>query len=173
MLDLFVRAGDSTEKIPVIVEKATEQDLKATKTWQTDWTTPFALQLPNKVALRRASNGELLGLMAYEVDEICLAVEVIYLESARHSNANLLHIEGGHKQYYGIAKALFAHAVEASLEAGFGGVIVFRAKVDELLDYYKREFGARQVAAYDPYRMVLWEDAAEQIISEFRRDPDV
>lgn len=30
------------------------------------------------------------------------------MESARHSNANLLQAEGGHKRYYGIAKVLFA-----------------------------------------------------------------
>lgn len=28
-----------------------------------------------------------------------LAVDILYAESARHSNANLLHIEGGHKRY--------------------------------------------------------------------------
>jgi dTDP-4-amino-4,6-dideoxygalactose transaminase len=33
-----------------------------------------------------------------------------------------------------------------------------------------REFGARQVGAYDPFRLVLWEDAAEALISEYRRD---
>lgn len=173
MLHLFVQDPSADKNIPVIAEKATEQDLEATKDWQTDWTTPFARQLPNQVALRRADDQELLGLMAYELDESCLAVEVIYLESARHSNANLLHIEGGKKRYYGIAKALFAYAVQVSLDAGFDGVLMFKAKTSELLDYYKREFGACQVAAYDPYRMVIWEDAAERIVSEFRRDPHV
>lgn len=170
MLHLFVRDAVSDEKILVIVEKATEHDRESTKDWQTNWTTTFARQLPNQVALRRADDQELLGLMAYELDESCLAVEVIYLESARHSNANLLHIEGSPKRYYGIAKALFAYAVEVSLDAGFDGVLMFKAKTSELLDYYKREFGACQVAAYDPYRMVIWEDAAERIVSEFRRD---
>lgn len=173
MLHLFVRDFPSEEKIPAIVEKATKQDLEETKDWQTDWTTPFARQLPNQVALRRADDQELLGLMAYELDESCLAVEVIYMESARHSNANLLHIEGGHKRYYGIAKALFAYAVQLSLDAGFDGVLMFKAKTSELLDYYRREFGACQVSAYDPFRMVIWEDAAERIISEFRRDSNV
>lgn len=173
MLNLFVRDSVSDEKIPATVEKATEQDLEATKDWQTNWTTPFARRLSNKVALHRADDGELLGLMSYELDESCLAVEIIYLESAHHSNANLLHIEGGQKRYYGIAKALFAYAVQVSLDAGFDGVLMFKAKTSELLDYYRREFGACQVAAYDPYRMVIWEDAAERIVSEFRRDSHV
>ena len=99
-----------------------------------------------------------------------MAVEIIYLESARHSNANLLHAESGQKRYYGIAKALFAYAVQVSLDAGFDGVLVFKAKTSELVDYYAREFGAGRLSAYEPFRMAIWEDAAETIISEFRRD---
>lgn len=171
-MDLFVRGATSGEEIPAVVDPATEQDLVATRNWQTRWETPFAAKLPNKVALRRTDNGELLGLMSYELDKKSLAVEVIYMESASHSNANLLHIQGGHKRYYGIAKALFAYAVQASLNAGFDGVLVFKAKTSELLDYYMREFGARRAAAYDPFRMIIWEDAAERIIEEFRRNLD-
>lgn len=170
MLDLFVRDAVSGGKIPAVVGAATEQDLAATKDWQTSWETTFARELPNKVALRRTDDGELLGLMSYELDEKGLAVEVIYMESARHSNANLLNAEGGHKRYFGIAKALFAYAVQISLDAGFDGVLVFKAKTSELLDYYARAFGARRAAAYDPFRMIIWEDAAERIIEEFRRN---
>lgn len=170
MLDLYVWDAASGNKIPTVVRSATKQDLVATRTWQTRWETPFAAQLPNKVALCRADDCELLGLMSYDLDEKSLAVEIIYMESARHSNANLLHAEGGKKRYYGIAKALFAYAVQVSLDAGFDGILVFKAKTSDLLDYYAREFGARRVAAYDPFRMIIWEDAAEKIIEEFRRD---
>jgi hypothetical protein len=117
--------------------------------------------------MHRTDNDELLGLMSYELDEKGLAVEIIYVESARHSNANLLHAEGGQKKYIGIAKALFAYAVQVSLDAGFDGVLVFRAKTSELRDYYQQKFGARRVGAYDPFRLVVWEDAAEQIISDY------
>ena len=172
MLNLYVLDAVSDERIPVGVSEATEHDLTATKDWQTSWTTPFARHLPNKVALHRSDDGELLGLMSYELDEGGLAVEILYMESARHSNANLLHAIGQQKRYYGIAKALFAYAVQVSMDAGFDGVLVFRAKTSELLEYYAREFGARQVAAYDPFRMVIWEDAAERIISEFRGYPN-
>ena len=159
-----------TEMIPVMVDVATDSDLAETKEWQTSWLSPFALHLPNKVALRRSDDHELLGLMSYELDRKGMAVEIIYLESARHSNANLLHAESGQKRYYGIAKALFAYAVQVSLDAGFDGVLVFKAKTSELVDYYAREFGARRLSAYEPFRMTIWEDAAETIISEFRRD---
>lgn len=170
MLNLFVLDSSSGERISAFVGTATEQDLSATRDWQTNWKTPFARQLPNKVALHRVDDGELLGLMSYEQDETTLAVEIIYMENARHSNANLLHAEGEHKRYYGIAKALFAYAVQVSLDAGFDGVLIFKAKTSDLLDYYAREFGARRTAAYDPFRMIIWEDAAERIIAEFRRD---
>ena len=134
MLDLYVRNAVSGEEVPAVVGAATERDLATTKDWQTSWDTPFAHGLPNKVALRRADDCELLGLMSYELDERGLAVEVIYMESASHSNANLLHASGGNKRYYGIAKALFAYAVQVSLDAGFGGVLVFKAKTGDLLD---------------------------------------
>ena len=111
--------------------------------------------------------------MSYELDEKGLAVEILYVESARHSNANLLRAEGGHKRCYGIAKALFAYAVQISFDAGSDGVLVFKAKTSGLLDYYARAFGARRAAAYDPFRMIIWEDAAERIIAEFRRDSNV
>lgn len=48
------------------------------------------MEMPNKVALRRTDTNELLGLMAYIVDGRSLAVEIVYVESADHSNTNLL-----------------------------------------------------------------------------------
>lgn len=167
-INLFVNAVPSGEKIPVAVLPATPDDLAATKTWQTRWTTKAAIEMPNKVALKRVDDGELLGLMSYEVEDAILAVEIIYIESAAHSNTNLLRKKGEDKRYLNIARALIAYAVKISIEAGYGGVLLFKAKTDELLEYYKREFGAVQVARYDPYRLVIWEDEAEAIISEYR-----
>lgn len=171
MLELFVWDAACDEKIPVAVRPAADLDFAATQEWQTRWDTEQALQFPNKVALYRTDQKELLGLMSYALDDRAMAVEIVYLESAPHSNANLLHKTGGQKRYYGIAKALFAHAVQLSLQAGFDGVLVFRAKTSGLLEYYTRVLGARRVAAYDPFRMVVWEDAAQRIIAEYRRDP--
>lgn len=94
--------------------------------------------------------------------------QCVVLEKLRSgSNANLLRTKGGQKKYSGIAKALFAYAVQVSIDAGFDGILFFKAKTSELLDYYMQEFGARQVASYDPFRLVIWEDAAENIVSEF------
>ena len=169
-LSLFVYAAPSGEKIPAVVVPATASDFSATKNWQTSWTTRAVQSMPNKVALKRADDGELLGLMSYKAEDSILAVEIIYIESAAHSNANLLHKTGTEKKYVDIARALFAYAVSVSLEAGYGGVLVFKAKNDDLLEYYMKEFGAVQVGRYDPYRLVIWEDEAEEIISAYREE---
>ena len=96
--NLFVWNTDLSEKISATITPATSGDLKQTMDWQTQWTSRAAREMPNKVALRRRDNAELLGLMSYELDEKGLAVEIIYLESAGHSNANLLNTKGGQKK---------------------------------------------------------------------------
>ncbi|MBO4914778.1 MAG: hypothetical protein J5449_06175 [Oscillospiraceae bacterium] len=166
-LKLYVWNTDMSDKVPVSVVPASQSDLKATKDWQTRWTSTAAKEMPNKVALHRTDDGELLGLMSYEIDHGALAVEIIYIESAAHSNANLLHATGGSKKYIGVARALIAYAAKASVDAGFDGVLFFKAKTDELRKYYMQEFGAMPVGRYDPYRLVIWEDAAANILSDF------
>lgn len=104
MLNLFVLDAEG-DKVPVYVSAATPDDLRATAKWQTQWTSKAALEMPNKVALRRTGTNELLGLMAYIVDGRSLAVEIVYVESVDHSNTNLLRVEGRPKKYIGIAKA--------------------------------------------------------------------
>ena len=68
-----------------------------------------------------------------------------------------------------LAKALFAYAISISKEAGFDGVLVFKAKTTELVDYHIREFGACHADSYDPFRLIIWEDAAETILNEYRK----
>lgn len=166
--DLFVWAADMASKIDVFVSNAEEDDFLKTGRWQTNWMSAAVQKMPNKVALRRTDNGELLGLMSYELDQGALAVEIIYIESAAHSNANLLSASGQKKKYIGIARALIAYAAKVSVDAGFDGVLFFKAKTDELREYYMREFGAMPVGRYDPYRLVIWEDAAAKILSGYR-----
>ena len=132
VLKLFVLDASSGEKVPVTVDTATEQDLAATQDWQTNWTTPYALSLPNKVALHRTDDGELLGLMSYELDEKGLAVEIISFERARPSTVNLLSAEWGHKKNNGIAKGFFVYATPMSFDNHFYGVLYFRSYTSEI-----------------------------------------
>ncbi len=99
-LQLFVWNHDFSNQIPADIRPASDADL--TKTWQTLWTSRAAKQMPNKVALCRTDNSELWGLMSYELDQKGLAVEVIYIESAGHSNANLLRISGEEKSMWAL-----------------------------------------------------------------------
>lgn len=166
-LNLYVYHLPSGERVPVQVLPATSDDLASTIDWQTKWTSKAVRAFPNKVALKRSDDGELLGLMSFRKVDSILAVEIVYLENAAHSNANLLREKGADKKYLGIAKALNAYAIQVSLEAGYEGVLVFKAKSDKLLEYYMSEFGAKQVGRYDPYRLVIWEDEAHALLSSY------
>ena len=167
MIDLYVIDTLQDKKIPSVVVEATEEDLALTTGWQTSWLSPEAIAMPNKVALHRKDDHELLGLMSYIVDDRSLAVEIVYIESAGHSNANLIRGNNRPKKYIGIAKALFAYAVDISIAAGFDGIIVFKAKTTELVEYYMQEFGAKHAGSYDPFRLILWEDAAARILADY------
>lgn len=171
-MDLYVWNSDLSTTVPVEVTPATPEDLKNTSDWQTQWTSKAARAMPNKVALRRKDTDELLGLMSYRVDEKGYAVKIVYLESAGHSNANLLKKSAQPKKYVGIAKALFAYAIQVSKDWGFDGVIYFKAKTSELREYYGRVFGAVPLGQYDPFRMIVWEDAAQAILSSYESEAE-
>ena len=55
------------------------------------------------------------------------------------------------------------------MTAGFDGVIVFKAKTTELVEYYMQEFGAKHAGSYDPFRLILWEDAATRILADYKK----
>ena len=166
-MHLFVWNYNRTVKIPVEVTPATKSDLQNTSSWQTKWTSKAVASMPNKVSLHRVDDGELLGMMSYDIHERGMAVEVIYIESAGHSNANLLRSTDNQKKYLGIAHALFAYAAQVSMDAGFGGVFFFRAKTTKLKSYYMKEFGAVPLGQYDPLRLIVWEEAAETLLSTY------
>ena len=63
---------------------------------------------------------------------------------------------------------LLVYAAKTSIDAGFDGVLFFKAKTAELRRYYIQEFGATPVGRHDPYRLVIWEDAAANIISDYK-----
>ena len=172
-LNLQVTRLQDGAKVPVHVVAAGKLDFQQTASmrWQTNWKTMDTAYFPNRVALKTEEQ-ELLGLMSYFCDDRFLAVELVYLESQPESNANLLHQNGQEKKYQGIAKALFAYAVQESINHGYDGVVLFKAKTDTLLEYYLHEFGARPVGRYDTFRLVLCEDAAQRLIAEYEVNAD-
>lgn len=118
-LNLQVTRLQDGAKVPVHVVAAGKLDFQQTASmgWQSNWKTMDTAYFPNRVALKTEEQ-ELLGLMSYSCDDRFLAVELVYLESQPESNANLLHQNGQEKKYQGIAKALFAYAVQESINHG-------------------------------------------------------
>jgi len=171
-LNLFVIDKATKVKIPAVVTPATEEDFAKTLSdaWQTDWNSKAAKTFPNKVALRRRDNDELLGLMSYEIHSKSMVVEIVYIESAAHSNANLLRQTGKYKKYQNIARALIAYAVKVSLENGCDGVVTFQAKTTELYIYYMKEFGAAPLPPRGEYRMIIWDDVAADLIRIYQKE---
>lgn len=47
-------------------------------------------------------------------------------------------------------------------------MLYFRAKTTELREYYMKEFGAVPLGQYDPFRMIIWEGVAEEILTEYK-----
>ena len=107
--------------------------------------------MPNKVALRRRDNDELLELMSYTLDEKGLAVEIIYLESAGHSNANLLRTN-----ILGLPKRSLPMRRLCLLRLVLG------------VSCFSRQRPLMPLGSYDPFRLIIWEDAAEHIIAEYQ-----
>ncbi len=93
VLNLFVLDTEG-DKMPVHISVAMPDNVHATANWKTQWTSKVALEMPDKAAFRSTDTDELLGLMAYIVDGRSFAAEDIYVESADHSNSNLLRAEG-------------------------------------------------------------------------------
>ena len=59
-LSLFVWNAELSDRVPVYVTQADTVDFAATAGWQTNWTSPSAQKMPNKVALHKADDNELL-----------------------------------------------------------------------------------------------------------------
>ena len=64
MLNLYVFDA-SLAKIPAFVREASEADLRATSSWQTNWTGKYVKSLPNKVALCRRDVLRRAGCLLY------------------------------------------------------------------------------------------------------------
>lgn len=63
VLQYFVTASDTGNKIPVEIDKSTDEDLAATKEhWQTDWTSEFIGDPALEKYTAKTENGEIVAL---------------------------------------------------------------------------------------------------------------
>ena len=90
ILQYFVTASDTGNKIPVEIDKSTADDLVATKEkWQTDWTSEFIGDSALEKYTAKTESGEIVALGAYRETESSMFVYIEYIESHPESNPTL------------------------------------------------------------------------------------
>ena len=167
VLQYFVTASDTGNKIPVDIDKSTSADLAATKeSWQTDWTSEFIGDPALEKYTAKTESGEIIALGAYRETESSMFVYIEYIESHPESNPTLT-IQ---KKYLGIGRMMIAFGIQLSIDSGKNGVVTFEAKTDELAKHYIRDFGAIRVFAKQsggPIMLMLADNAALSLFNTY------
>lgn len=156
-------------KVPVVIERATAEDLKATAKapkWQTDWTSEYLADEKIEKYSLKTKEGNLIALGAYRVMGRKAYVYILYLESAPASNPTLT----AKREYYGIGEVMIAFGIKFSIDSGCRGDVLFEAKTPELARHYEKDFHARQVATLNsggPQRYMLADENAWNLFEKF------
>ena len=75
ILQYFVTASDTGDKIPVEIDKSSSADLAVTKeSWQTDWTSEFISDHALEKYTAKTESGEIIALGAYRETESSMFV---------------------------------------------------------------------------------------------------
>ena len=115
-------------------------------------------------ALKVKNTLEVIGLIGFTNEEHNKAIYVNLIEASPVNNPKNK-IFKGKKEYFGIGGRLLVEAIKESYKKGYGGFIYFDAKT-ELIEYYKKEFGARLVGSQ---RMAIFEKEAEILYEKYNR----
>ena len=156
-------------KVPVVIERATAEDLKATAKapkWQTDWTSEYLADEKIEKYSLKTKEGNLIALGAYRVMGRKAYVYILYLESAPATNPTLT----AKREYYGIGEVMIAFGIKFSIDSGCRGDVLFEAKTPELARHYEKDFHARQVATLNsggPQRYMLADEDAWNLFEKF------
>ena len=81
----FIVRAEHERKVPVVIERATAENLKATAKvpkWQTDWTSEYLADEKIEKYSLKTKEGNLIALGAYRVMGRKAYVYILYLESA-------------------------------------------------------------------------------------------
>lgn len=167
VLQYFVTASETGERIPVEIDRATIADLVATKdTWQTDWTSEFIHDPALEKYTARTEFGELIALGAYRETESSMFVYIEYIESHPESNPTLVK----HKKYLDVGRMMIAFGIQLSIDSGKNGVVTFEAKTDELARHYIQDFGAIRIFSKQsggPITLMIADQAALSIFNTY------
>lgn len=132
--------------------------------WQTSWSSDYL----QEARLERYSvkiKDELVALGAYEIQKDSLTVYIVYMESQPESNPTL----SKPRKYSGIGRLLVAYGIKLSVDNGFGGDVILRAKSTELGRHYQRDFGAVKLPSFDTAapRFIIADEAAKRIFFSY------
>ena len=112
ILQYFVTASDTGNKVPVEIDRSTPADLIATKEhWQTDWTSDFISDPALEKYTARTESGEIVALGAYRETESSMFVYIEYIESHPESNPTLT----AKRKYLNIGRMMIADNAALSL----------------------------------------------------------
>jgi len=170
----FVIQADTGSEMSVIIDTAERADLENTHgvpEWQTDWTSDYLSDDSVEKYAVKSEEGELIALGAYQIRGSSAYVQILYMESAPHSNPTMAHKTK--RKYYGIGALLIAYGIKFSIDHGCRGDVVFDAKTDELARHYEMDFHARPVARLDaggPKRYMLADEEAWALFSKFLKE---
>ena len=154
-------------RVPVHIRPARENDYQQTVSdhWQTKWTSKYIQNREHeRFAMEAATTGELLGLLACKPLPKDNCLRLVYMEAQPQSNPTL--VKSKPKKYNGVGKGFIAFGVYYAITLGMDGTLSFKAKTSELLDSYKKRYGARQLF-YDDFEMILFPEAGLPILNDY------
>jgi len=155
-------------RVSVQIDAMSQEDAwRTTKEplWQTDWTSSY-LQSGRFDCFAVKRGDELIALGAYEIQKNFLVVHIVYMEAGPESNPTIT-LNG--RKYHGIGSLLIAYGIKLSIDNGFGGDVVLRAKTKELEEHYIRDFGAVRLPAMDTFapRLMIADEAAKELFFRY------
>ena len=135
--------------------------------WQTEWDTEYIQDEEKEKFSLKTCDGELVGLVAYEIRAKYVVVRIVYMESHPESNPTLV----SHKKYDGIGKALIAAGIALSVNNGCYGCVTLEATTTELAMHYYNAYHAIPLTSVGgPQRFMLDGDVSLAIISDYLTD---
>lgn len=159
LIDKFTPCLEDTRSgklVSTVYSPITKKELSSLTEWKFNWSDD---RLKGSEIYKLTIEGfdEIQGLVALTDFPKSHAVYVNLAESAPHNI-------GKNKHYSGVGGHLFAIAVQKSVERGYGGYVFMDAKNTELAEHYKKTLGASLLGRPHPYRMVINEDKALNIL---------
>ena len=159
-------AGGQRVDVDIVpMSQADAERTDAEPLWQSSWTSEFLqAERLKRYAVKRGE--ELIALGAYEVHKDALVVYIIYMESQPQSNPT---IAAERRKYSGIGRLLISFGIKLSVDNGFGGDVVLRAKTPELEKHYVMDFGAVKLPTFDAAapRYIIADEAAKNIFFSY------